>query len=404
MQALLGTRLSADINLAAQLLILTGLWVGFYFARTRQIPKHRNTQTAMVLVNLVFIALVMGSSFYNYVVAGGTTRGVVALLMMVHGFLGVVAQGTGIYLILRMRTQLIPPRWRIRNFKLVMRATLALWTILVVLGVGIYYYRYLAPKPVAAASAPLEQLRLTGRDLLIHAAEMDEAAQRRSLDTVHRHAEHVVNLLEGKGGPHYGDLDRDGLLEDPGDGTGLLNYLEQVVGAPKDEELLPLANRTRRWGERLRDISLSTLKGTNIEAVAGLSREAASLARQISSDGIGPLVDKARDRGVAAAPMATALMPAPSSAPNTVTVLMNQFQFRENRVTIKRGWSVVWVNQEIAKHTVTSDDGKTFHSGTMPQGGQFSFSFGQAGTFPYYCRFHGDKGGVDMAGLVVVEP
>jgi len=404
MQALLGTRLSADINLAAQLLILTGLWVGFYFARTRQIPKHRNTQTAMVLVNLVFIALVMGSSFYNYVVAGGTTRGIVALLMMVHGFLGVVAQGTGIYLILRMRTQLIPPRWRVRNFKLVMRATLALWTVLVVLGVGIYYYRYLAPKPVAAAVAPLEQLRLTGQDLLIHAAEMEDAAQRRSLDTVRRHAEHVVNLLEGKDGPHYGDLDRDGLLEDPGDGTGLLNYLEQVVGSPKDEELLPLANRTRRWGEKLRDISLSTVKGTNVEGVEGLSREAASLARQINSDGIGPLVDKARDRGVAAAPMATALMPAPSSAPNTVTVLMNQFQFRENRVTIKRGWSVVWVNQEIAKHTVTSDDGKTFHSGTMPQGGQFSFSFGQAGTFPYYCRFHGDKGGVDMAGLVVVEP
>lgn len=404
MQFLLGTRLSADINLVAQLLILIGLWVGFYFARTRQIPKHRNTQTVMVLVNLVFIALVMGTSFYSYVVAGGTTRGTVALLMMVHGFLGVVAQGSGIYLILRMRTQLIPPRWRVRNFKLLMRATLALWTVLVVLGVGIYYYRYLAPKPVAAASAPLEQLRLTGRDLLIHAAEMEDAARRQSLDTVHRHAEHVVNLIEGKGGPHYGDLDRDGRLEDPGDGTGLLNYLAQVVGVPKDEELLPLANRTRRWGEKLRDISLATLEATNVEGAAGLSREAASLVRQINSDGIGPLADKARDRGVAAAPMATAQMPEPSSAPNTVTVLLDRFQFRESRVTINRGWSVVWVNQEIPKHTVTSDDGKTYYSGNMPQGAQFSFTFDQPGTFPYYCRFHGDKGGVDMAGLVVVQP
>jgi plastocyanin/uncharacterized membrane protein YozB (DUF420 family) len=404
MQALLGTRLSADINLVAQLLILIGLWVGFYFARTRQIPHHRNTQTTMVLVNLVFIALVMGTSFYSYVVAGGTTRGIVALLMMVHGFLGVVAQGTGIYLILRMRTQLIPPRWRVRNFKLLMRATLALWTVLVVLGVGIYYYRYLAPKPAAAASAPLEQLRLAGRDLLIHAAEMDDAARRQSLDTVHRHAEHVVNLIEGKGGPHYGDLDRDGRLEDPGDGTGLLNYLEQVVEVTKDEELLPLANRTRQWGERLRDISLSALEVTKIEGAAGPSREAASLARQINSDGIGPLADKARDRGVAVAPMATVPMPEPSSAPNTVTVLMDRFQFRESRVIIKRGWSVVWVNQEVAKHTVTSDDGKTYHSGSMPQGAQFSFTFDQLGTFPYYCRFHGDRGGVDMAGSVVVQP
>ncbi len=29
--------------------------------------------------------------------------------------------------------------------------------------------------------------------------------------------------------------------------------------------------------------------------------------------------------------------------------------------------------------------------------------FNEAGKFPYYCEYHADKGGMGMAGLVVVE-
>ena len=116
----IGTRQSADINLVAQLAMLIGLWVGFYFAHTGRIRKHRNTQTTMVLTNLVFIFLFMGWSFWNFVILGGTTGGIVARLMMGHGILGVLAEGSGIYLILRMRTEVIAARSRVRNFKPVM--------------------------------------------------------------------------------------------------------------------------------------------------------------------------------------------------------------------------------------------------------------------------------------------
>lgn len=116
----IGTRQSADINLVAQLAMLIGLWVGFYFAHTGRIRKHRNTQTTMVLTNLVFIFLFMGWSFWNFVILGGTTGGIVARLMMGHGILGILAEGSGIYLILRMRTEVIAPRFRVRNFKPVM--------------------------------------------------------------------------------------------------------------------------------------------------------------------------------------------------------------------------------------------------------------------------------------------
>ena len=93
MQALLGTRLAADINLVAQVLMLAGLWVGFYFARTKQGNKHANMQTAVVLAQLFFIFFVMTTSFYNYVVEGRTTTGIVAQLMMIHGTMGLVAEG-----------------------------------------------------------------------------------------------------------------------------------------------------------------------------------------------------------------------------------------------------------------------------------------------------------------------
>ena len=138
MQALLGTRPSADINLVAQIIILAGLWAGFYFARTRQRAKHKNMQTAMVVAQLFFIFFVMLTSFYRFVIEGRTFTGMVATLMMVHGGLGLIPATSGVYLVLRMRTQIIPQRLRVRNFKLVMRSTLGLWTVVALLGFATY--------------------------------------------------------------------------------------------------------------------------------------------------------------------------------------------------------------------------------------------------------------------------
>jgi hypothetical protein len=86
----------------------------------------------------------MFATFYSFVIAGGNNRGTLPQLMMLHGLLGMIAEITGIYLILRMRTKIIPPRFRVRNFKLVMRTLITLWTLIVILGLGIYYLSYLA--------------------------------------------------------------------------------------------------------------------------------------------------------------------------------------------------------------------------------------------------------------------
>ncbi len=144
MQAVVGPRASADINLVAQVLILIGLWIGALCARMRRIRVHQGIQTTLVIVESFLILSVMIPSLYSYVIAGHTSYGVLADLMMVHGTLGLIAELTGIYLILRMSTRLIPPGLQVRNFKLLMRALLGLWTVIALLGFGIYYYRYLA--------------------------------------------------------------------------------------------------------------------------------------------------------------------------------------------------------------------------------------------------------------------
>ena len=136
----------------------------------------------------------MVPSFYQYVILGGTTGGIVARLMLIHGLLGLVTQLMGVYLVLRMRTKLIPARFRVRNFISMMWWTLGLWTVVFVLGIGIYSYRYLLAKPVTAVSASLERFRQAGGDLMTQAGELRRAAEHRDLQAARRAACSRVRL------------------------------------------------------------------------------------------------------------------------------------------------------------------------------------------------------------------
>lgn len=134
-------RMIANLNLIAQLLMIAGLWTGFYFARTRQINKHMNMQTTVVIANIFFIAFIMLANFSAFLKPSGSP---LSQLAMIHGSLGLIAEITGIYLVLRMRTNWIPKNLRVKNFKLVMRATIGLWTLIIALGLGIYYLGYIS--------------------------------------------------------------------------------------------------------------------------------------------------------------------------------------------------------------------------------------------------------------------
>ena len=399
MQALFGTRTTADINLALQILILIGLLGGYVLARRKRFDRHANVQTTMVLINLFLIVFVMFTSFYGYVIAGGSTTGTVARLMIGHGILGLIAEGVAIYLILRMRTNLIPRRLRVSNFKAVMRFTLALWTVLVALGVGIYYERYLNEPDIV--SAPLLELRQLGADLYVHAVELDDAESRGSLAAIKRHAEHLVNLIEGQEGLHYGDNDIDGHLEDPGDGVGLLARLDAVATTAADPAVTSEAGQVR---EQLNDIvalSIDLLGAGQLAGTAEPVAEVLSLAREANNEGVLRIDLAARAVGVAEAPpVAIATQEADGAA--SVTIHEDQFAFGPTDITVPVGTTVTWVNDEPAKHTATADD-DLFDSGDQQQGDSYSFTFTEPGLYPYYCRYHGDVAGVGMAGTITVE-
>jgi plastocyanin len=101
-------------------------------------------------------------------------------------------------------------------------------------------------------------------------------------------------------------------------------------------------------------------------------------------------------------PSSAATPPAQAAASSAAAkVTITNFKFDPKEVTVSVGDTVEWVD-DTGRHTATADDG-SFDSGTLTAGGHFQHKFTKAGTYPYYCMFHGSKGGHDMAGTVIVK-
>ncbi|HEY2596611.1 MAG TPA: plastocyanin/azurin family copper-binding protein [Chloroflexota bacterium] len=81
---------------------------------------------------------------------------------------------------------------------------------------------------------------------------------------------------------------------------------------------------------------------------------------------------------------------------------MQGISFDQTEVHVQPGQPVVWSNASGTEHTVTADDG-SFDSGDVEAGDQFTVPFDAAGTYPYFCQYHGAAGGVGMSGVIVVD-
>src|SRR3954447_21172534 len=73
------------------------------------------------------------------------------------------------------------------------------------------------------------------------------------------------------------------------------------------------------------------------------------------------------------------LGPAPTAAADVSVHIVN-FAFVEPNVTVPVGTTVVWTNDDVIAHTVTSDTG-VWDSGSLQKGGTFRHTFDTAGTF-----------------------
>ncbi|CAH1387616.1 Cupredoxin_1 domain-containing protein [Candidatus Nitrotoga sp. M5] len=82
-----------------------------------------------------------------------------------------------------------------------------------------------------------------------------------------------------------------------------------------------------------------------------------------------------------------------------ITVTIDAFQFQPDKIVIKRGQSVIFINTDEVPHTVTPDkNGHFVPSGIIKGGEQYEVSFESIGVQDYSCDFH-----PSMHGRVIVK-
>lgn len=244
----LGGTFQADFNLVVQAAMGLALLMGMLLARQKKFRAHKYCQASVIILNLALIFSIMAPSFHRQVEPSVPSRFGEAyyLVATIHASIGTIAELLGLYIVLVAATNILPEKLRFKRYKPWMRAALALWWLVILLGIGTYYFWYASPTP----------------------------AQQSSLER-------------------------------------------------------PIENQ-----------------------------------------------------------------------PTTTVIRITNFQFDPKEVTIEAGATIEWVD-EIGRHTIEADDG-AFQSDVLLKDGRFSRKFDQPGVFPYYCGLHGDKGGVDMSGVIKV--
>ena len=76
----------------------------------------------------------------------------------------------------------------------------------------------------------------------------------------------------------------------------------------------------------------------------------------------------------------------PAQTHTAYTVLIKDFAFVPDHVTVSAGDTVVWKNEDIVPHTATAGHG--FDSKTLNTGQSWSFVARKKGKYPYTCTYH----------------
>lgn len=69
------------------------------------------------------------------------------------------------------------------------------------------------------------------------------------------------------------------------------------------------------------------------------------------------------------------------------TVIIQNFAFNPDTLTVPVGTTITWINQESTPHDVVSDTG-AFTSPRLSTGAKYTYTFTQAGEYPYICGIH----------------
>lgn len=103
-------------------------------------------------------------------------------------------------------------------------------------------------------------------------------------------------------------------------------------------------------------------------------------------------------------PTISTLAAQPEPAPKTVNVMVSNNKFSQSPITVKRGDTVVWVNQDTINHQIASDphpqhtDLPDLESGSLATNQTYSYKFMNPGTYNYH-----DHLNPTVKGTIIVE-
>lgn len=353
-----GATFGADLNLLLFLLLLVPLMlIGFRYARRKRFQSHKYVMTAVTLLNWVLIALIMVVSYNDNVRPGLPDHLKHAFFLdpTVHALVALTAQFLATFLVIRMWFEKrLPKRLLVQNFKPWMRLTLGLWLVSATLGVVTYDEWYLNPSKVVVP-AP-------GADGTTLVVLQNFAFNPKQLTVV---VGTTVTWVNRDPGPHTVTFDDGSVDSKQLQQNDTFSHTFDKVGT------YPL---------------YCTLHGAPGGAGMSMTVTVVESSKALTAE----------------PPQAATATPTPASTSSEVVVTIQNFAFSPNPLMIPVGTAVRFVNKDALAHTVTADDG-SFDSGTLNQGQDFTFTFTKAGTFAYYCAFHGGKGGVGMSGTIMVK-
>ena len=90
-----------------------------------------------------------------------------------------------------------------------------------------------------------------------------------------------------------------------------------------------------------------------------------------------------------ATPVSDATATATAQVTNSVNVTINNYAFSPTTLSVTKGTTVTWTNEDSVAHTVTAVGGTAGPSSSLLSTGQsYSYTFNQVGTFAYVCTVH----------------
>ena len=295
-----------------------------------------------------------------------------------------------------------------------------------------------------------------------HVNLLSEAIKQGNVALTRLHMEHIYNILTGTDGAK--DINGDGALtiSPPGDGYGLLNYLTNAVehanlmtqqpDATPDMKVIArrlavaIANITTNYTQMqtliiqaatkktIADIkplmaqvvilNTAAMNGTmatpdpdaaQFGGMANVYAQAVNFGTIALFPGDGALQTAMPTAATMAATMGTMSMiisaassdaaatPAATLPAGAVVIQIQGETFVPDRLTVKAGTPIIFINQSNEQHTATADNG-SFATGVLDPGGQSKpVVLTTPGSYAYYCEFHGGQGNIGMSATIIVQ-